>query len=218
MAIRWGERIKSGRRVTDFASFVDFAPTFLEIAGLKIPDSMSGKSLLSLLMSDLSGRVEKSRDFAIFGKERHVPAQESPEMGGYPCRGIRTDSFLYIRNFFPERWPAGVPEGATHPIGRFADCDDGPTKFFLMDNRDDPKVKRFFELAFAKRSAEELYDLGKDPDQVNNVAGEPEYSQIKFAMSGQLMNELKTASDPRGLGGEVLFDRYPYRAKYKLNR
>jgi arylsulfatase A-like enzyme len=218
LAIRWGERINTGRRVSDFISFVDFAPTFLELAGLETPDQMSGRSLLSLLESERSGRIEKSRDFVIFGKERHVPAQESPDMGGYPCRGLRTDDFLYIRNFIPERWPAGVPEGATHPIGRFADCDDGPTKLFLMEHRDDPKVKRFFELAFAKRPAEELYDLEKDPDQANNVAGEPVYSQIKSALAAQLMNELLSTSDPRASGQDALFDAYPYRAKYKLNR
>jgi arylsulfatase A-like enzyme len=217
-AVRWGERIKPGRRVTDFISFVDLAPTFLEAAGLEIPDQMIGRSLLSHLESEKSGRIDRLRDFAIFGKERHVPAQESPDMGGYPCRGIRTDDFLYIRNFFPERWPAGVPEGATHPIGRFADCDDGPTKFYLMDNRDDPEVRQFFEMAFAKRPAEELYDMRKDPDQVDNVAENPEYSQIKSALGARLMKELSATSDPRALGGKVLFDRYPYRAKYKLNR
>lgn len=217
-AIRWGERAEPGRRITDFVSFVDFAPTFLEAAGLNILVQMNGRSLLPLLESGRSGRIDKSRDSVLFGKERHVPAQESPEMGGYPCRGLRTDDFLYIRNFSPERWPAGVPEGATHPIGRFADCDDSPTKTFLMDNRDDPEVMRFFDLAFSKRPAEELYDLNKDPYQVNNVAGEPEYNQVKSAMAARLMNELKAASDPRALGEEVLFDTYPYRAKYRLNR
>ncbi len=218
LAIRWGERIKSGRRITDYVSFVDFAPTFLEAAGLEIPDQMCGKSFFSLLEYARSGRIEKFHDFIVFGKERHVPAQQSPEMGGYPCRGLRTDGFLYIRNFAPERWPAGVPEGATHPIGRFADCDDGPTKFFLMDHRDDPEFKKFFELAFAKRPAEELYDLEKDPDQVINLAGDPEYNQIKSLLAARLMNEMKATSDPRASSGPVLFDEYPYRAEYDLNK
>ena len=218
LAIRWRERIKPGRRVTDFVSFVDFAPTFLDAAGLKIPDQMSGRSLLTILGSEQSGRVDKSREHIIFGKERHVPAQESPEMGGYPCRGLRTDRFLYIRNFVPERWPAGAPEGATHPIGRFADCDDGPTKFFLMDHRENPEYKRFFDLAFAKRPAEELYDMENDPDQLNNIADDPRYSQIRAELSARLMAELKATSDPRASDERVLFDEYPYRAKYKLKR
>jgi arylsulfatase A-like enzyme len=218
LAIRWGERIKSGRRVLDYVSFVDFAPTFLEAAGLEVPEQMCGRSLVPLLESARPGRVEKFRDYVVFGKERHVPAQGSPEMGGYPCRGLRTDGFLYIRNFDPERWPAGVPEGATHPIARFADCDDGPTKFFLMDNRNDPELKKFYDLAFAKRPTEELYDLEKDPDQVINLAGKPEYSQIKSRLAARLMSVLKATSDPRVSDSPILFDEYPYRASYKLNR
>lgn len=218
LAIRWGERIKSGRRVSDYVSFVDFAPFFLEVAGLEKQGQMNGRSLLPILESDQTGRTGMSRDFAVFGKERHVPAQASPDMGGYPSRGIRTDDYLYIRNFFPERWPAGVPEGATHPIARFADCDDSPTKIFLMDHRENPEVKRFFDLAFAKRPSEELYDMQKDPYQVNNVAENPDYTQIKSELAARLTNMLKTTSDPRALKDPVLFDEYPYRASYKLNR
>lgn len=218
LAIRWGGRIRSGRRVLDYISFVDFAPFFLEVAGLEKLGQMSGRSLLPLLESDQAGRTGMSRGFAVFGKERHVPAQASPDMGGYPCRGIRTDDFLYIRNFFPERWPAGIPEGATHPIARFADCDDSPTKFFLMDHRENPEVKRFFDLAFAKRPSEELYDIQKDPYQVNNVADNPDYMQIKSELAARLVKVLSVTSDPRASEGPVLFDEYPYRASYKLNR
>ncbi len=217
LAIRWGDKIRPGRRVTDFVSFIDFAPTFLEAAGLKAPQSMTGRSLLPLLKSSKSGQIEKVRDHVIFGKERHVPAQGIPEMGGYPCRGLRNRRFLYIRNFAPDRWPAGVPEGATHPIGRFADCDDGPTKAFLMENRNHPDYKTFYELSFAKRPAEELYDLDKDPDQLNNIANDPSYEQIRKEMSAQLTAELKASGDPRATGAPVLFDQYPYRARYELN-
>jgi N-sulfoglucosamine sulfohydrolase len=217
LALRWGDRVKPGRRVTDFVSFVDFAPTFLEAAGLEISQNMTGRSLLPLLKSVKSGQIEKTRDHAIFGKERHVPAQGIPEMGGYPCRGLRNRRFLYIRNFAPDRWPAGVPEGATHPIGRFADCDNGPTKTFLMENRNHPDYKTFFDLCFAKRPPEELYDLDKDPEQLNNIAGNPAYEQIRKKMSDQLMAELKTTGDPRATEAPVLFDQYPYRSGYKLN-
>lgn len=217
LVVRWGDKIRSGRRLIDFVSFIDFAPTFLEAAGLKAPLEMTGRSLLPLLKTAKSGRIEKSRDHVIFGKERHVPAQGIPEMGGYPCRGLRNQRFLYIRNFVSDRWPAGVPEGATHPIGRFADCDDGPTKAFLMEYRDHPDYKTFFALSFAKRPAEELYDLDKDPDQLNNIANDPDYEQISKEMSAKLTAELKASGDPRATGGPILFDRYPYRARYELN-
>ena len=217
LAIRWGSRIKSGHRVTDFVSFADFAPTFLETAGLGIPPQMTGRSLLPLLRVARSGQVDEARDHVIFGKERHVPAQQAPDMGGYPCRGIRTRRWLYIRNFEPERWPAGVPDGGTHPMGSFADCDDGPTKAFLMDNRDHPEIQTFFSLSFGKRPAEELYDLEKDADQLHNVALENGYEQVRAKLSARLLDELKASGDPRAAGGPVLFDKYPYRAGYELN-
>jgi N-sulfoglucosamine sulfohydrolase len=180
---------------------------------------MTGRSLLPILTSSKSGQVDQKRDHVIFGKERHVPAQGSPEMGGYPCRGLRNRRFLYILNFTPDRWPAGVPEGANHPMGRFADCDDGPTKAFLMDNRNHKDYRAFFELCFAKRAAEELYDLEQDPDQLNNIiiTDDPAYEQIRKEMSAQLTAELKASGDPRVTGAPVLFDRYPYRARYELN-
>jgi hypothetical protein len=87
-----------------------------------------------------------------------------------------------------------------------------------MDHRDDPEYKRFFELAFAKRPAEELYDMKKDPDQGSNIAFDPGYSQIKSELAARLTAELKATADPRISGERVLFDEYSYRAKYDLNK
>jgi len=218
LAIRWGSEISGGRRVTDFMSFADLAPTFLEAANIPVPEGMTGHSLLPVVLSTKQGRVDGKRDHVIFGKERHTPAQESPSMGGYPCRGIRTDQYLYIRNFEPDRWPAGAPSNATHPIGEFADCDNGPTKTYLLDHRDDPKIKPYYDLAFAKRPAEELYDLKNDPDQLANLAEDKSYAKIKAGLSAMLLAEMKATSDPRAIGGGERFDQYPYRSSYKLNR
>ena len=171
LAIRWGAGVKNpGRTVTDFVSLTDLGPTFLEAAGLPVPKMMTGRSLVGLLESDRGGRVEPSHDFVVYGRERHVPAQEIPSMVGYPARAIRTDGWLYIMNLEPDRWPAGVPDNASHPMTHFADCDNGPTKFFIMKHRDDPRYARYFELCFAKRPAEELYDCAADPEQVRASA------------------------------------------------
>ena len=218
LAIRWGDVVKGGREVYDFTSFADFAPTFLAAAGVRIPETMSGRSLLPILESDKNGWIMPERDHVLFGKERHTPAQRSPSMGGYPCRGIRTDDYLYIYNFAPDRWPAGVPEGATHPIGIFADCDDGPSKTFLMEHKDDPVYSRYYELSFGKRPAEELYDMKNDPDQLNNLAGDSRYEVVRSEMNGRLMNGLRETGDPRVIGGGEVFDNAPFRATYELNR
>jgi len=193
-------------------STTDIAPTFLDVAGLAVPEEMTGRSLLSILRSDQSGRVSADRDHILFGRERHVVAQESPQLGGYPARGIRTDEFLYIRNYEPDRWPAGTPdyENAQVPNAWLADCDNGPTKWFLWQNRNDPKLKRYYDLSFAKRPAEELYDLKNDPGQVVNVADEPQYRRTRIQLAVRLAQALIEMEDPRLDGRGALFDSQPY--------
>jgi len=51
-AVRWGDKIKPGRTVTDFINFPDVAPTIMEAAGLKPHHQMTGKSFLKLLLSE----------------------------------------------------------------------------------------------------------------------------------------------------------------------
>jgi arylsulfatase A-like enzyme len=193
-------------------------PMAIQWPAIKVPPEMSGRSLLPTLLSKKDGLVDKKRDHVVFGKERHTPAQKAPSLDGYPCRGIRTEQYLYIRNFKPERWPAGVASGATHPKGIYTDCDNGPTKQYLLDNRDDPEIKRYYDLSFARRPAEELYDISKDPDQIHNVVADAKYAQVKNKLSEMLMAKLKRTADPRVVGGGEQFDKYPYRAPYKLNK
>lgn len=216
LAIRWGDKMKTGREVADFVSFVDFAPTFLELAGVEIPDVVSGKSLLPIIKSKKSGWVENDRKQIIFGKERHVPAQLSPSIAGYPCRSIRTEKFQYIYNFKPDRWPVGVPDGASHPSNVFADTDGGPSKNFLVIHADDPKYKTYYDWSFAKRQQEELYDIINDPYELVNLAGQKDYENIRQELKNQLFELLKGSADPRVIGGGEKFDEYPYRANYKL--
>ncbi len=212
MAVRWGDQVPGGRSVTDFVSTTDIAPTFLDAAGLPVPPAMTGRSLLPVLSSEKSGRVSPDRDHALFGRERHVIAQEAPELGGYPSRGIRTDEFLYIRNYEPDRWPAGTPDykKAQEPNAWLADCDNGPTKWFLWERRHDPAIKRYYELAFGKRPAEELYDLKKDPGQVSNVAGDRTYLAVRKALAVRLASGLIATADPRIDGRGAMFDSQPY--------
>jgi arylsulfatase A-like enzyme len=214
LAIRWGAGIKKpGRVLEDFISTTDLAPTFLELAGLDIPGEMTGKSLRRLLESQKEGLVDpKQRGYVLHGKERHVPGQEE-DMGGYPCRAIRTHDFLYIRNFEPGRWPAGTPhyQKAAIPGCWLGDCDNGPTKTYMVENRyRNEDHQKLYDLAFGKRPAEELYDCRKDPEQLVNVAEDPSYAEVKAELAALLMEQLELTGDPRVVGGAEAFDRVPY--------
>lgn len=204
LAIRWGAGMKGGRVIDDMVSFCDFAPTFLEAAGLQPLAEMTGRSFLGVLKSHQSGRVDAKRDRVIVGRERHVGANSRPGNVGYPMRAIRTHRYKYIRNYFPDRWPVANPPA-------FADCDNGPTKSYLVKNADDPKVKPLFELSFGQRPAEELYDLGADPHEMKNLADDPACASIKKQLAADLEQYLRSTADPRIVGGAEKFDEYLYR-------
>jgi N-sulfoglucosamine sulfohydrolase len=210
LAIMWGDNVRPASRNAAFVSLTDLAPTFLQAAGVAVPKDMTGRSLLGLLTGKDNG---KDRGQVVFGKERHVPSQEGPDLGGYPGRAIRTNRYLYIRNFTPDRWPNGTPnyEKAVKPGNWYADTDNGPTKTYIVNNRDkDAAHRRAFDLCFAKRPAEELYDVVLDPDQLTNLAGKAAMSKVMSELWKRLESELRASGDPRVLGAGAKFDQFPY--------
>jgi len=214
LAVRWGNKMKPGRVVKDLVSFTDFAPTFLEAAGVSIPTNMTGKSLLPILQSDRSGQIDPDRDHVVVGVERHFPGGRKGGWG-YPIRAIRTAQYLYIRNLTPNRWPTADPDGPVwpddDPTGGFGDCDGSPTKTYLCDHRQDQSYH--FDLAFGKRPAEELYDVKNDPYQLRNLADRNQYAKIKTELAARLKEDLIKTKDPRVLGkGQELDD---YARKYQ---
>lgn len=207
LAISWKERIPGGRKVDDFVSLTDLAPTFLEAAGVQPPPSMTGKSLLNILYSTKSGRIDPDRDCVFTARERHAWCRIYGK--GYPSRMIRTGDFLYIRNYEPGRWPAGSPRMITNE-GRYGDVDASPTKTYMLEHKEDSRAKHLFELAFGKRPGEELYNCRKDPFQMLNLAGDPTYKAVKQKLSGRLTAYLKKTGDPRETSKAISWDDWPY--------
>ena len=207
LAVRWPARIKGGRTVDDFVSHTDLAPTFLEAAGLKPWPEMTGKSLWPLLASEKSGQIDAARDRMFFGRERHASVREGNV--GYPVRAIRTARFLYLRNYEPDRWPAGDPP-IYGDVDQHLDIAGSPSKQAVIEHGNQPAVKRLFDLAFSKRPAEELYDLDRDPWQTNNVAGQLEFAATQATLRRELDAHLAATRDPRSSGGGAQFDRYHY--------
>ena len=197
LAISWPKGVPGGRVVHDFTNLIDMAPTFLEAAGLKLHPDMTGKSLLALLTSGKQGWVDSKRDATYYGREAHSVYRISDNRRGYPSRAVRTKDFLYIRNFDPDRWPVGR---------EFKDVDPSPTRTYMLEHK--AEIPRLYDLSFAKRPAEELYDLKKDPAQIVNVAAQAKYRSHKQALSARLKGYLKHTNDPRmGSDGDV-FDNY----------
>ncbi len=87
LAIMWPEGIEqAGRVVDDFVSFADFAPTFIELAGLDWEETgmhpTVGRSLTDIFTSEKDGQVNPKRDHVLLGKERHDVGR--PYDWGYP--------------------------------------------------------------------------------------------------------------------------------------
>lgn len=207
LAIMWPNGIKNpGRIVDDLVNFIDFTPTYLELAGLTTEKAgmqpVTGRSLTEIFNSEKSGYVIPERDFVLVGKERHDVGRPNDE--GYPVRGIVHNQFLYLKNFKPERWPLGNPETG------YLNCDGSPTKTYILDTRRKKGITEFWQLNFGKRVEEELYNIIDDPFCMNNLATNNEFSGVKNQLSDLMTQKLKEQNDPRIMGNGDIFDNYRY--------
>lgn len=228
MAVRYPTDFPGGRIIKDPVSFVDLAPTILDITKTDSNGMLpiSGKSMLPLFKSKKQEIADPEKTYVFSGRERHSSSRY--KNWGYPQRMIRSKDFLYIWNIKPERWPAGAPQrikpgtkdellpmygidenGKHHSAWAFTDIDAAPTKSYIVENYSDPEIQPYFELAVAKRTEVEFFDIKNDPFCLNNLAGNPDYASIEQEMKDALMNELKKSGDPRVVGpNKEIFDSY----------
>lgn len=212
LAVRWPKQVPGGRTVDDLVGFVDFAPTFLEAAGLKLSNTLSGSSLLNVLTSKKSGQVDASRTRAYSARERHSSSRYANHT--YPIRAMRTPKYLYIRNFRPNRWPAGAPRKFAGngklgpPHGGYHDIDACPSLTYLVENREAKGIAKYFHLAVDKRPLEELYDIANDPANLNNLAADPKHAALTKRLREEFLAYLKSTGDPRVVDGGEIYEKY----------
>ena len=206
LAISWPNCLQaSGRVIEDFVDFTDLAPTILDVARIDLQQSgmqpMTGSSLRPLMESTKPGQVLSERDHVLVGKERTDVGR--PGDVGYPIRGIVTREYLYLRNYEPQRWPAG------HPETGYLDTDGSPTKSFILELGRRDRSNRYWEWNFGFRLAEEFYDLRTDSDCIKNLANDPTYLEAKQSLRARMEERLREQLDPRILGEGHIFDAYP---------
>ena len=205
LAVRWpGGLKKPGRVIEDFVNFTDVAATILDYAGINENESgmmpITGKSWRPILESDLAGQVIANRDHTLIGKERTDVGR--PHDWGYPIRGIVTRSHLFLKNYEPNRWPAGNPETG------YTDTDASPTKTLILELGRMDRANPFWHLNFGMRPAEEFYDLSVDVGCSQNLAGQSAYVQRINQLRDRMEAELKSQNDPRMAGNGKVFDDY----------
>ncbi len=209
LVVHWPARIPPGTVRKSFVSLASLAPTFIDAAQLSIPESMMLPSLLPQLLD-----IETSGSSSvIIERERH--AQVRADSGSYAIRALRTDSFLYIRNYYPNRWPAGDPQ-AVLSVGAYGDVDNSISKMLILDGQKPAEdTTDYFRLHFDKRPGEELYAISRDPFQLTTLALQPKYEPILRRLSAQLDGQLRETNDPRVADPQVtLWDTARYTPTY----
>lgn len=87
--VRWPGVIEAGSRPETLIQNIDYAPTFLDIAGLDVPEEVQGKSLVPI-MRDPTKSLRKSLYYAYYELGEHAVPQHF---------GVRTDRHKLI--YFP---------------------------------------------------------------------------------------------------------------------
>jgi N-sulfoglucosamine sulfohydrolase len=212
LAVAWPKKIAGGQSTRDLVSLIDVTQTIFEASAVapRMPEQMPGHSLLSRYAMDSDKTLPLRRE-VFSGRERHSSSRYRTL--SYPCRCIRTQTHLYIRNFAPQRWPAGTPQKFDRanydqqgkmvssklgdPHGGYHDIDNGPTLQWMIAHRDQPNIATLFSAAVDRRPGEELYDIGVDPGCLHNLAQSADHAAVREDLSQRLTDYLTRTGDLR---------------------
>jgi len=170
--VRWPGKIKLGSKTDAMIEYVDVTPTFIEIAGLKVPNTIEGKSFLPVL----AGKKDTHKEYAYGIQTTRGIAKGSDHYG---VRTVRSERFRYILNLTPEAIFQNLVTTSVASGGTFY-------KSWIAKAATDSVAKDLVN-KFQHRPSEELYDVVNDPLEMNNLAGNPQYSNIKNDLKGRLL-------------------------------
>ena len=175
MIIRWPEAyrpegVSPGGLDQRLISFIDLAPTILGLAGVARPDYLQGQ--------DFSSPGEPLRQYIYASRDRidEVPDRQ---------RAVRDGRFKYIRSWFPDQ-PEGIELAFRENIDMVREMRD-----LYRAGRLDEAQRRWFEAPGEER----LFDLDRDPFELNNVSEDPNYQQDLVRMRAALDSRLASIGD-----------------------
>jgi len=181
---RWPGKIAPGSTTDAMINLVDLLPTCIEIAGGSVPDNLDGRSFASVLLGQKSEHRKQ-----IFGTHTGNENGDAVTVNHCPARTVRDRRFRYILNLDPET------TFNTHITG----CKSGPHHLPHWDSwmekaKTDETAKQIVH-AYQHRPAEELYDLEKDPYEIKNLAGDPQYRGVLEGMRKDLLQWRASQND-----------------------
>ena len=202
LVMMWKAGIKNpGRSCDELVSFIDFAPTVLDLA--KLSSQNSGlQTTTGLSLGAIFTNTQKSplREHLLMGRERNDIGRPNNE--GYPVRVLLKGDLLYIHNFKPERWPCSNPETG------FRDTDEGPTMTAVLASG---QANLNWELCVGLRPQQEMYNIKKDPHCLVNLANNPEMAPKAEELRKALFVDLEAQGDLWMFGRGEEYEKMPYR-------
>jgi len=185
MIIRFPNKIKAGTKDEQLTSFVDFAPTLLSLTGIKPPEYMQGQALLG------EYKATKERTYIHAAADRFDGFTDA-------IRAVRDDRFKYIRNYRPE-------QGYYLPV---AYREQIPTMQELLRLRDEGKLDDAQLQWFREnKPKEELYDCVVDPNELNNLAENGDYSEKLEELRTEMERWLTAIDDAPNLPEKELISK-----------
>ncbi|MBD0777525.1 sulfatase [Maribacter sp. ANRC-HE7] len=162
--------IKSGTVRNDLVSLLDITATTLAMGKALMPDYLDGQDLFS--------KTFHENDYIIGARDRCDFTIDK-------IRTVVSKKYRYIKNYFPDR-----------PMMQASYRDNKPIVMDMKKAHKEGKLTPYQEKHwFGVRPMEELYDLEADPDQMNNLAENPEYAQILKEHRSVLENWIKKTDD-----------------------
>ncbi len=152
-------------------SFVDLAPTMLSLTGIKVPDYMQGKAFLGTQQTS-------PRDYVHLFSDRMDERFDK-------VRAVRDKQFRYIKNYMPHKIYGDFLEY----LWRAPSCKSWEEAYKRGECNE---VQSIF---WNKKPAEELYDVTKDPWEVNNLANNPEYANVLEEMRKETSDWMSDIND-----------------------
>lgn len=178
LVARWPGVVAPGSETSALVQYADILPTLLEAAGAESDEALDGRSFLGVLR----GEKQSHRQY-VYTMHNNVP--EGPP---YPIRSVIDQRFHYIRNLTPEatyieKHVMGVQEHNPYWLTwMFATADD-PHAYAMVHR-------------YMHRPAEELYDVQNDPFEMNNLADDPAYRDVKARLERELDRWCREVGDP----------------------
>jgi arylsulfatase A-like enzyme len=177
---RWPGRVPRGAVSDALASLVDVTPTFIEVAGGKVPAGLDGRSFQDVLLGQAK----------TFREEVFASHTGDGEMNRFPQRCVRDSRYKYVLNLYPDRtWTTHFTRVAGIPNSHKEVWDE-----WLEKARTDREVARLIE-RIERHPAEELYDTRTDPYELNNLADRKELLPVLEKLRARLKEWRKAQGD-----------------------